>query len=139
MEDYQSMASIIIISGTNKGDYYPLGKRTTVIGRSETLPIQIVDPKISRKHFKISYDADNNKYTIADMESRHGIFVNGNRLSAPATLNDNDYITVGHTNIMFTLKNFEDRENALLHYKKVGERQHPTIADTKTRPTIPKQ
>jgi len=29
------MASIIVMSGKNKGDYYPLGRRTTVIGRAE--------------------------------------------------------------------------------------------------------
>ena len=27
------MASIIVVSGPNEGDYYPLGRRTMVIGR----------------------------------------------------------------------------------------------------------
>ena len=52
------MASIIVVTGSNKGDYYPLGHRTTVIGRDEALPIQILDPKVSRKHMQIRYDAD---------------------------------------------------------------------------------
>ncbi len=123
------MASIIVVSGENKGDYYPLGKRTTVIGRSEALPVQIVDPKISRKHFRISYQNDGDSYTVADMGSKHGTFVNGNRLEdGEEVLKDNDYITIGQTNIMFTLADFADRENALLHYKKIGEKIHPTIS-----------
>lgn len=122
------MASIIVVSGENKGDYYPLGQRTSIIGRSETVPIQIVDPKVSRKHLKISYVKDNDQYVAVDMQSKHGAFINGNRISSEQVLSDNDYITIGQTNIMFTLKDFEDRENALLHFKKVGEKIHPTIS-----------
>src|SRR5437763_65348 len=36
------MAALIVSAGTNEGRYYPLGQRTTVIGRQETCPIQIV-------------------------------------------------------------------------------------------------
>ena len=40
------MASIIVVSGTQKGDYYPLGQRTNVIGRDEALPIQILEHRL---------------------------------------------------------------------------------------------
>ena len=39
------MASIIVMTGTQKGDYYPLGRRTNVIGRDEALPVQILDDR----------------------------------------------------------------------------------------------
>ena len=128
------MASIIIVSGANKGDYYPLGQRTNVIGRSETVPVQIIDPKVSRKHLQIRYDQQNAQYIAVDMQSKHGVSINGDRLESEKILNDNDSITVGQTNMMFTLNDFEDRENALLHYKKVGEKIHPTISVTDTIP-----
>ena len=47
------MASIIVMTGEQEGDYYPLGQRTNVIGRAENLPIQILDERVSRKHMKI--------------------------------------------------------------------------------------
>ncbi len=120
------MASIIVITGENKGDYYPLGHRTTVIGRDEAVPIQILDPKVSRKHMQIRFNADND-FSAVDMSSKHGVLVNGVKITDEVKLNDNDYLTVGTTTLMFTLKDFDSRENALSHYKKAGQRNLPTI------------
>lgn len=120
------MASIIVTNGSNKGDYYPLGQRTTVIGRDEAVPIQILDPNVSRKHMQIRFNAEND-YSALDMSSKHGVLINGHKITDEVTLNDNDYITVGTTTLMFTLTDFDSRENALLHYKKVGQRNLPTI------------
>lgn len=120
------MASIIVLTGTQKEDYYPLGRRTNVIGRSEVLPIQILDDRISRKHMKIHFDPDSGNYLAVDMGSKHGVFVNGGRINEDTVLADGDYITIGSTSMYFTLKDFDDRESALSHFKKVGERSRPT-------------
>ena len=47
------MASLIVTSGEQKGEYLPLGRRTSVIGRAENLPFQILDDVVSRKHLRI--------------------------------------------------------------------------------------
>ena len=120
------MASIIVVSGENKGNYYPLGHRTTVIGRDEAVPIQILDAKVSRKHMQVRFNAEND-FSAVDMSSKHGVLVNGAKITDEVKLNDNDYITVGTTTLMFTLKDFDSHENALLHFKKVGQRNLPTI------------
>jgi len=120
------MASIIVMTGAQKDDYYPLGRRTNVIGRSESLPIQILDDRISRKHLKIRFDTDTSKYYAVDMGSKHGVFINGNKISEETVLNEGNYITIGSTSLFFTLKDFADRESALSHFKKVGERERPT-------------
>ena len=131
------MASIIVTSGVNKGDYYPLGHRTNIIGRDEAIPIQIIDRKISRKHMKIRFEEG--QYYAVDMESKHGVFINGIQINNETVLVDNDYILIGQTILLFTLKDFDDRENALSHFKKVGERQHPTITDTGMQTTTTEQ
>ena len=120
------MASIFIMTGTQKGDYYPLGRRTNVIGRDEALPIQILDDRVSRKHLRIGFDADSGQYYAADMHSKHGVFINGSKIADETPLNDGDHITVGRTSLFFTTKDFADRESALSHFKKAGERQRPT-------------
>lgn len=120
------MASLIVISGSNKGDYYPLGHRPNVIGRDEAVPIQIVDPNVSRKHLQIRFDAG--QYYAIDMKSKHGVFINGKKIESEAALADNDCIGIGQTALLFTLKDITNRESALSHFKKVGERQHPTIS-----------
>jgi pSer/pThr/pTyr-binding forkhead associated (FHA) protein len=123
------MASIIVATGEQKGDYYPLGRRTNVVGRDEALPIQILDEHVSRKHLQIHFDEDKQQYYALDMKSKHGVFINGIKINNETVLADGDQIGVGQTTILFTLKDFEDRKSALSHFKKVGERIRPTVID----------
>jgi pSer/pThr/pTyr-binding forkhead associated (FHA) protein len=123
------MASIIVTSGTNKGDYYPLGHRTNVIGRDEAVPIQILDEHVSRKHMQIRFDKDKGCYYALDMKSKLGVFINGRKIYDETVLADDDQILIGETNLLFTDKDFPDRESALSHYKKVGERRRTTQID----------
>jgi pSer/pThr/pTyr-binding forkhead associated (FHA) protein len=125
------MASIIIVSGLKKGDYYPLGQRTNVIGRSESLPIQILDDLVSRKHVQIHFEQDKQRYYALDMKSKHGVFVNGKRINNEISLAEGDQIRIGDTTLLFTVKDFPDRESALSHFKKAGERIRTTLIDDK--------
>jgi pSer/pThr/pTyr-binding forkhead associated (FHA) protein len=123
------MASVIIQTGEHRGNYYPLGHRTTIIGRDEAATVQIVDEHASRKHMKIQYDPQTNDYIAVDMKSKHGVLINGNRMQINTVLSDDDLITVGKTTILFTLKDFDDTKSALHHLKKVGERVRGTILE----------
>ena len=123
------MASLIILDGPKKDDYYPLGRRTNVVGRDEALMIQILDERVSRKHLQISYNKDKDKYHALDMSSRHGVLINGNKIKDETPLVDGDCITIGTTTLWFTVKDFSDKESALSHYKKVGERSRPTFIE----------
>jgi pSer/pThr/pTyr-binding forkhead associated (FHA) protein len=123
------MASLIVLDGAQKDNYYPLGHRTNVIGRSEALMIQIVDERISRKHLQISYDKDKDAYHALDMSSKHGVHINGNKITEETRLVDGDRITIGTTTLWFTVNDFPDKESALSHYKKVGERSRPTYIE----------
>ncbi len=121
------MASIIILTGEHSGVYYPLGHRTTVIGRDEAIPVQIVDEHVSRKHMKIRYNSQTQEYIAVDMKSKHGVLINGNQIHSDTVLADDDLITIGKTTLLFTHKDFEDSNSALHHMKKVGERFRGTI------------
>ncbi len=123
------MASVIVISGEQKGEFLPLGRRFSVIGRAENLPLQLLDDSVSRKHLRFSFDEANNRYLVEDMSSRHGVFVNRSRISLATPLSEGDEILVGQTTLLFTMQDFEDRESALSHYKKVGERSRQTRID----------
>jgi pSer/pThr/pTyr-binding forkhead associated (FHA) protein len=123
------MASIIVMSGKQKGDYYPLGHRTNVLGRDEAVPIQILDEHVSRKHMQICFDQSKGEHYALDMKSKHGVFVNGRKIDTETALIDGDRIYIGQTELLFTEKDFADRESALSHFKKVGERSRPTVID----------
>ncbi|MHC4387702.1 MAG: FHA domain-containing protein [Planctomycetota bacterium] len=120
------MASIVVISGRGKGDFYRLGQSTSVIGRDEALPIQILDDGVSRRHMELRFDQRTWSYSAADLGSKNGVLINGGRISKETVLTDGDRITIGDTTFMFTGKDFFDRKSALVHIKKAGERDRHT-------------
>ena len=120
------MASIIITAGPREGEFYPLGQRTTVIGRDEAVPIQIVDERVSRKHMQVRFDPEKG-YLALDMRSSNGVFINGRRIGTETLLSDGDEIQVGDTKLMFTLSDFPDKQSALAHFKKAGQKHRSTL------------
>ncbi len=123
------MASIIVTSGEHKGEYLPLGRRTNVIGRAEALPMQILDDMVSRKHLRIRYDEDKNEHNAEDMNSKHGVLINNKKITEQIALKEGDEIRIGQTTLLYTEKDFDDSESALSHFKKIGERQRPTMIE----------
>mgnify|MGYP006139394623 CR=1 FL=1 len=43
----------------------------------EGVPVQILDPHVSRKHFQILFKPETGLYYVLDMRSRHGTLVGG--------------------------------------------------------------
>ena len=125
------MASILVTMGKQEGDYWPLGQRTTVIGRGETLPVQILDDLISRQHLQIRFDKEHDRYLALDMKSANGVYINNSKINDETALVDGDAISIGQTVLLFTDKDFEDRESAMTHFKKVGERMRTTVYQAK--------
>ena len=120
------MASLIITSGDKKGEFLPLGHRTSVIGRAEALPLQILDDLVSRKHLRVRYDEIAKRYYAGDMNSKHGTFINRGKITHETALVEGDDILIGETHLLFTDSDFNDRESALMHSQTVGERSRPT-------------
>jgi len=113
--------SIIVMTGARRGAFYRLGQTTNVIGRDEALPIQILDDHVSRRHMMIRFERRSSSYSAVDLGSRNGLLINGVRVDKETLLSDGDCITVGDTVLMFTVKDFFDRESTLAHIKKFGE------------------
>ena len=124
-----AMATLIVTSGPGVDNYYPLGRRTTVVGRDEGVPVQILDPHVSRKHFQILYKPETELYYVLDMRSRHGTLVGGERVTADHArpLCNNDVITAGGTTVLFTTRDFPDAHSALAYRKQVGQREETTL------------
>lgn len=123
------MASLIVISGKQRGEYLPLGQRTSVIGRAESLPLQILDDRVSRIHFRVHFEKDSKKYYAEDMDSKHGTLINMDRITQKTVLAEGDQIQIGETKLLFTEKDFDTQESALMHWKTVGEKSKPTRVD----------
>ncbi|MBP7050943.1 MAG: FHA domain-containing protein [Phycisphaerae bacterium] len=123
------MACIVVTSGPCRGDRYPLGHRTNVIGRAESLPIQVLDDRVSRKHLQIRFDSATGRYLALDMNSRNGVFINGVRLAAATSLRDRDRIRLGGTVLLFAQSDSDEDTMVWHRFKKAGEHQRPTHFD----------
>ena len=92
------------ISGKDHGREVQLPPdRELVVGRAGDVDLLILDDKVSRKHAKISTFGA--KIVIEDMESRNGVFANGERVRR-AELTEGDEIQIGSSAIrLVALKN----------------------------------
>jgi pSer/pThr/pTyr-binding forkhead associated (FHA) protein len=71
------MASVVIASKDRRGDRHPLEHGTNVIGRAESLLIQILDDLVLREHLQIRFDPMAGRYSILDMGGENGVSRNG--------------------------------------------------------------
>jgi pSer/pThr/pTyr-binding forkhead associated (FHA) protein len=114
------MASIIVKTGEQDDDFYPLGRRARVIDRAEMLPIQINDEYFLHKHIQIFYDPAIDGYHAIDMNSLCGVLINGHKIAHEAFLQNNDSIKIGDTTLLFTRQDFSEQKNAMHYFKRSG-------------------
>jgi DNA-binding winged helix-turn-helix (wHTH) protein len=71
----------------------PLVEGRNILGRGEDADVVLASATVSRHHACI--DVDDNRATIADLNSKNGTYVDGQLLSAARRLEDGDRIRVG--------------------------------------------
>jgi EAL domain-containing protein (putative c-di-GMP-specific phosphodiesterase class I) len=72
----------------------PLAPLPFRIGRGAELELSLSSPRVSKLHAEI--DANGQGYVIRDLGSRHGTFVNGERVQAERPLGVGDVIHIAH-------------------------------------------
>jgi pSer/pThr/pTyr-binding forkhead associated (FHA) protein len=121
------MAAVIVGPGPQEGLYLPLGKKSSVIGRDESLPLQIQDEQASRRHVQIRFEPARNCYIAMDMKSANGTVINGRPLLGEIELRDGDELRIGTTTLLFTTTMPTDKNNAMAVFKAAGQRHRSTI------------
>jgi len=91
-------ARLAIYKGTKFNRAFPLGGRSTAIGRDADNAVQLVDPKVSKRHAIIR--ANGELWTIEDAGSTNGLTVNGARVRR-AELKHGDRIGIGPFRLVF--------------------------------------
>ena len=70
------------------------------VGRGEQNTIVLTDTQVSRRHAVIQA-AGGGGYSLIDLGSRNGTFVNGRRVAAPVMLQPGDRVTIGSHELVF--------------------------------------
>jgi Nif-specific regulatory protein len=95
-----TMAILVCVHGNNLQEEFELKEGTNRIGRSPSSDIVIFDKRCSRNHCEIYRRGK--YYSIEDLGSRHGTFINGKQLTKRHELRMGDRIHVGRTVLLFT-------------------------------------
>jgi diguanylate cyclase (GGDEF)-like protein len=101
--------SLVVIAGPGIGQHHDLGDEVLDIGRQEECTISVASTKVSRRHAAIQKILG--RYTVADLGSTNGTFVNGIKLETAHKLEDGDKIKVGE----LVLKYMESRLELQYH------------------------
>jgi hypothetical protein len=81
--------------GPQPNQVYELTKDIITLGRDITNDIVVNDPEVSRHHARLTRTP--NGYTLEDLGSTNGTFVNGHRLAAARPLTNGDMMGMGET------------------------------------------
>ena len=84
---------LVMRAGPTPGKAFPVSGESFTIGREPGNGIVINDPEISRKHSRMWLQGST--YSIEDLGSTNGTFVNGVRLSAPHSLRPGEVVALG--------------------------------------------
>ena len=82
-----------MLTESETGAEHPIEKRTTVLGRDESCDITCPSRLVSREHARI-HKRVLGGYTIEDLGSTHGSYVNDERVHGTQRLQDGDVVTL---------------------------------------------
>lgn len=86
---------LIVRRGPQPNQIYELNKDIISLGRDITNDIVINDPEVSRHHCRLTRGGGG--YTIEDLGSTNGTFINGQRLTGARPLVGGDMVGLGET------------------------------------------
>lgn len=84
---------LVMQTGPNPGKVFALSKNQIVMGRDIECDISINDVEVSRNHTRLILGSDT--YSVEDMGSTNGTYVNEEKISGQQTLNGNDVVRMG--------------------------------------------
>jgi hypothetical protein len=91
----QESYRLVVRRGPQPNQSFELSKDVTTLGRDITNDIVINDREVSRHHMRLTRSGEG--YSIEDLGSTNGTFINGKRVSGIQPLKNGDIIGLGET------------------------------------------
>jgi pSer/pThr/pTyr-binding forkhead associated (FHA) protein len=128
---------LVVKRGPNLDHIYLLQNETTIVGREPINDAMLPDPEVSRRHCRIVQKKG--EYSIEDLASTNGTFVNGRRISEVTRLSSGDIIDFGETvRVVFEyLLPLNDDVNEVANDPRLQGFKEPAYAQAGSYKTIP--
>jgi pSer/pThr/pTyr-binding forkhead associated (FHA) protein len=92
-------AGLTCVAGADAGTHFSVAFTDCTLGRGDDVDIRIRDRAVSRRHARLYRDGKHS--VLTPLSSTNGVFINGEKLTAPRRLNDGDLVEVGQTMLRF--------------------------------------
>ncbi len=92
-------ALVVRSGGGRAGESFLLSQERTLVGRSPECEVFLDDVTVSRRHSAISRNGDT--FSIEDLGSLNGTFVNRRRIESTTQLEDDDELQIGKYRLTF--------------------------------------
>src|SRR5262245_25203828 len=87
------MASLVTVKGPVPGQRFPLSGECTLLGRQPDAAVYLESLAVSRQHAHVF--CRDGAYSVEDLGSSNGTFVNGQRVQGRTALREDDLLQVG--------------------------------------------
>lgn len=137
-DDTQFLQSYLVYLGRDENSQpavYPLSGMNITVGRSTACNIVVIEPELSREHFRLSLVG--RTYSITDLGSTNGTMLNNEILEDTRPLNNGDIIQVGRS-LRFQFTNTPERytsdiiTNRLVDETKIGPKAKRKTSEFET-------
>ena len=102
---------LVVLSGPAEGQTFQLRAERFGIGRQADNDLQLTSLAVSRHHCELRRQ-EAGRFTVVDLDSRHGVFVNG-RPVGQRLLEHSDLLTIGGSVLLFLLDDVTGSSPAL--------------------------
>ncbi|AGC44329.1 FHA domain-containing protein [Myxococcus stipitatus DSM 14675] len=92
-------ATLTCLTGLDVGRTHALAESLTELGRGQEATLRLRDRSVSRNHARIHHDEG--VFTLEDLGSPNGVYVNGQRVREQMPLTDGDVVELGRTLLRF--------------------------------------
>lgn len=110
---------LVCVAGADLGRTFRVAATTLLIGRGTSVDISLQAKDVSRHHARLH--GDGSGFTLEDLGSANGSFVNGEKIASTAPVRLGDRIQIGSTILVFTHQDeLEDRMHQLQRLEAMG-------------------
>ncbi len=101
----------VMRAGPSVGKEFLLEPKELLVGRDPACAVSVIDPEVSRKHARLAWQGED--FTLEDLGSTNGTFVNGKRINAPHLLRAGDTVAFGE-NVAFSYEAVYDPDATMV-------------------------
>jgi hypothetical protein len=96
------VAWLVGLSGSSRGESYPVRMGRNVIGRDRRSDIVINDDQASSHHADLVFRPEEKRFILMDHNSTNGTYVNDAEIEPRRDLSDKDIVRIGNQRFLFT-------------------------------------